>query len=78
MSSIFNLEDGDKVTVNTTDFRLGLNMRWNKILHLLLAILCQWQKEVRSSCIENSAHHPVLCLSDGIQQHSMNMNFLRL
>lgn len=32
MSSFFNLEDGDKVTVNTTDFRLGLNLRWNKIL----------------------------------------------
>lgn len=32
MSSIFNLEDGDKVTVNTTDFRLGLNLGWNKIL----------------------------------------------
>lgn len=31
MSLIFNLKDGDKVTVNTTDFRLGLNLRWNKI-----------------------------------------------
>lgn len=38
MSSIFNLEDGDKVTVNTTDFRLGLNLRWNKILSAWMLI----------------------------------------
>lgn len=36
MSSIFNLEDGDKVTVNTTDFRLGLSLQRNKILPVWL------------------------------------------